>query len=213
MAKLQPYQIYALTRWAGLNEQRGAIATAIALCESGGNTDAHNAVPPDDSYGLWQINMLGAMGPARRAMFGLTSNAQLLDPFKNAEAMARISGNGLNFGPWSCYTRGGYKDHLADAYAATAQGGNWQTVVDAIRKGVPAPSITRQPSGQTGPLAPFSAAIDKLSWIFQAHNWWRIGAVIAGGILIVVALNALLGPTIEPVTRAATRVATKGMVG
>jgi hypothetical protein len=42
------------------------VAVAIALAESGGNPAAHNPVPPDDSWGLWQINMRGHLGPVRR---------------------------------------------------------------------------------------------------------------------------------------------------
>ena len=36
--------------------------TAIALAESGGKSGAHNTTCPDNSYGLWQINMLDEPG-------------------------------------------------------------------------------------------------------------------------------------------------------
>jgi hypothetical protein len=65
---------------------------AIALRESGGNPDAHNPNPPDDSYGLWQINMLGALGTARLQEFGLATKEQLYDPATNAAAAYRIWG-------------------------------------------------------------------------------------------------------------------------
>src|SRR3982750_492240 len=66
------------------------LMAAIALAESNGNPTAHNAVPPDDSYGLWQINMRGKLGPARRQAFGIQSNTELFDPTKNARAMKKI---------------------------------------------------------------------------------------------------------------------------
>ena len=49
------------------------VMAAIGLAESVGNPRAHNpnASTGDNSYGLMQINMLGAMGPERRAAFGI----------------------------------------------------------------------------------------------------------------------------------------------
>ncbi len=75
MTALNSNQLYWLARYAGLVDSRARIAAAIALAESGGNSDAHNgnAATGDDSYGLWQINMIGAMGPARRVEFNGTN--------------------------------------------------------------------------------------------------------------------------------------------
>jgi len=88
---------------AGFSGDALRIAVAIALAESGGNPGAHNSRPPDDSYGLWQINMLGPLGPQRRAMLGLNSNADLYNPMTNARAAFMISGGGTNFNPWSTF--------------------------------------------------------------------------------------------------------------
>lgn len=79
------------------------IAVAVALAESGGNTQAHNGTGQDNSHGLWQINMYGAMGPARRKQFGLTSNEQLFDPAINAKvAYAIFKSQGWRRG-WTTY--------------------------------------------------------------------------------------------------------------
>lgn len=87
------------------------LAAAIALAESGGNPAAHNgnSGTGDDSWGLWQINMIGSLGPARRSQFGLSSNAQLADPGTNARAAVAISQGGKNFTPWTTYTSGAYR--------------------------------------------------------------------------------------------------------
>lgn len=91
------------------NEGPGLMA-AIALAESGGNTQAHNPKPPDDSYGLWQINMIGKLGPERRKAFKISSNSELFDPKKNADAMIKIlDQQGLK--AWSTYTNGAYKKY------------------------------------------------------------------------------------------------------
>jgi hypothetical protein len=103
---------YNLALEAGCPPNNAVIAAAVAQAESGGNASAHNPVPPDDSYGLWQINMLGPLGPARRAQFGLTSNSQLYDPQTNARAMFAISGGCSRFTPWTTYTSGAYRQFL-----------------------------------------------------------------------------------------------------
>lgn len=110
--------IASAARGAGLSGNAVAIAVAIALAESGGDTASHNAIPPDDSYGLWQINMLGSLGPERRQRFGLTSNTQLYDPAVNARVMVALSNGGTNWKPWTTYTRGTYLLYMARGNAA-----------------------------------------------------------------------------------------------
>lgn len=65
---------------------------SVVMPESGGRPWAHNpnASTGDNSYGLWQINMLGAMGPERRRWFGISSNEQLFNPVVNARAALKI---------------------------------------------------------------------------------------------------------------------------
>jgi len=106
-----------------------ALAAAIAMAESSGNPRAYNGRGGDDSYGLWQINMQGALGPARRSQFGLSSNEQLYDPATNARAAFAISGGGSNFSPWTTYTTGAYKKYLSaggGAGSSSAGGGGVQ---------------------------------------------------------------------------------------
>ena len=77
---------------------------AIGMGESGLNPGAHNPKYPDDSYGLFQINMLDEpgyqLGKERRARYGLKSNEQLKDPFLNAKAALDIR-NRQGLGAWS----------------------------------------------------------------------------------------------------------------
>lgn len=85
-------QIYAIARRAGFPPETARRMVAIALKESSGDTRAFNGRGADQSYGLWQINMLGALGPARRAQFGLTSNEDLYDPEINARVAHSLWG-------------------------------------------------------------------------------------------------------------------------
>ncbi len=115
MAELSPAQIAEYAHQAGFRGHDLTVAVAVALAESGGDTRAHNSVPPDDSYGLWQVNMIGGLGPARRDEFGLEANRELFDPAENARAAWEISGHGRSFEPWTTYTNGAYREYLDDA--------------------------------------------------------------------------------------------------
>ncbi len=112
MSRLSPEQIARYAHDAGFRGEDVTIAVAVALAESGGDPRAHNPRPPDDSYGLWQINMLGALGPDRRRDFGLSADRELFDPKENAKAAAGISHGGRTWQPWATYTNGAYRKHL-----------------------------------------------------------------------------------------------------
>jgi hypothetical protein len=115
VSKLSPEQIAQAAHDAGFRGHDLTTAVAVALAESGGDPRAHNPVPPDNSYGLWQINMIGALGPDRRHQFHLDANKELYDPETNAEAAFAISGKGNSFQPWTTFTSGAYKSHLDEA--------------------------------------------------------------------------------------------------
>jgi len=100
---------------------KSAIMAAIALAESSGRSTAHNRTWPDNSYGLWQINMLDRMGPERRRQWGLSSNEQLFDPATNARAAKSVY-DSQGFNAWSVYSSGAYKQFLPAAQAAMAGG-------------------------------------------------------------------------------------------
>lgn len=126
MARLSPEKIAEYAHAAGFRGQDLTVAVAVALAESGGDPHAHNSVPPDNSYGLWQINMLGSLGPARREQFGLDANRELFDPAENARAAWSVSGHGDSFRPWSTYTNGAYKKYVDDARRAIRRMGSGQ---------------------------------------------------------------------------------------
>lgn len=106
---------------AGFRDNALEIAYAVAMGESGAKAKAHNddASTGDDSYGLFQINMLGAMGPERRKLYELKSNEDLFDPAVNARVAYELSEGGKNWSPWSVYNNGAYKKYY-DPKADTA---------------------------------------------------------------------------------------------
>lgn len=119
MTILSPSQIATYAQRTGLTSTQVAIATAIALAESGGDTNAinpGNATDPEYSVGLWQINI--------RAHPQYTV-AQMKDPVQNAFAMFTISNGGTNWNPWGTYTNGSYKSKLG---TITSSGGGGSPV-------------------------------------------------------------------------------------
>jgi CBS domain containing-hemolysin-like protein len=96
---------------AGFRDDSLEIAYAVAIAESAGKPTAHNddESTGDDSYGLFQINMLGAMGPERRKLYSLKKNDELFDPLTNATVAFKLSDEGKNWKPWTMYTNGMYQ--------------------------------------------------------------------------------------------------------
>lgn len=174
--------IAAVAKGAGLTDPGNlATAVAIALAESGGNPQSHNARPPDNSYGLWQINMLGSMGPERRAKFGISSNDQLFDPATNARAMMMLSNNGTNFRPWTTFTSGAFLKHIQEARASVGVAPSTATVSPA---GFTADTAALPGMDQLKAVGSGIAAVG--AWVGNRHNWIRVGFVGLGiGLLFV----------------------------
>lgn len=95
-------ELAELLALAGFHGKAHATAWKLVMRESRGNPLAHNdnAATADDSYGLFQVNMRGYLGTARRDQFNLRSNSQLLDPVVNVRVAYRLSSHGTDFGAW-----------------------------------------------------------------------------------------------------------------
>ena len=104
-----------LLRQAGFPEKDIPTMIGIAGGESSFNPRAFNpdASTGDQSYGLFQINMLGDLGPERRAQFGLKSNEELYDPVTNIRAAKKIYDT-QGLGAWGAYTNQSYKNSMPD---------------------------------------------------------------------------------------------------
>jgi hypothetical protein len=88
-------------------------AWAIAKKESNGRPLAFNgnSLTGDNSYGIFQINMINSLGDDRRMKFDLEHNADLFNPVKNAQIAKHMSKGGLDWSSW----------HIGkDAYTSTS---------------------------------------------------------------------------------------------
>jgi len=77
-------------------------AWAVAKKESNGQPIRFNGNKKtgDNSYGLFQINMISDLGPERRDKFNLRTNSDLLNPVINAKIAYHMSNGGKNWSAW-----------------------------------------------------------------------------------------------------------------
>ncbi len=208
MAKLLQIAIAQYATLAGFKD--AATASAIAMAESGGNPRAHNgnAGTGDDSYGLWQINMLGSMGPSRRKSFGITSNEQLYNPMTNAKAAKKIY-DGQGWNAWSVYKSGAYKK-----YMPSKSDSNWTdgalSVLDNTLLGAPGAALGLL-DGSGGVLGAVDSTIDTgtaisdginvvkdaATWITNPSNWVRVLYVIGGAALVIGGITIMARPLVN----------------
>jgi hypothetical protein len=104
---LKPLQLKHLLSSVGFEGDQLKQAWAVVMKESTGRPMAHNqnSRTGDNSYGLFQINMIGKIGPARLEQYGLSNNEELFDPLTNARIAYIISEGGKNWSAWNGMTR------------------------------------------------------------------------------------------------------------
>ena len=102
LTSLTDKQLRDLLVAVGFEGKALRIAWAIAKKESNGRPLAFNGNPRtgDSSYGVYQINMIGDLGPERRIKFSLDSNSDLFNPVVNAQIAYHMSGGGEDFSAW-----------------------------------------------------------------------------------------------------------------
>lgn len=185
---LSPAQIAGYAQAAGFAGGEIAVATAIAMAESGGNPRAHNsnAATGDNSYGLWQINMLGKLEAPRRLAFGITSNEQLFDPMTNAKAAKHVRMT-QGWTAWSVYGGQAFRSALPEATRAA---------------NAPVPpgdaQFTKNPlTDILDPAAQLERLIDKfLKWI-QAQ-FLRVAMFVGGAFLMWIGVQIFVASKIAP---------------
>lgn len=79
------------------------MAWAVAQKESNCRPMAinNNHKTGDNSYGIFQINMIGELGEARLEKFDLDSKKDLLDPVTNAKIAFHMSNEGSDWSSWT----------------------------------------------------------------------------------------------------------------
>ena len=100
--QLPPKELKAILHEVGFRGERLREAWGTAMKESTGRPRAHNDnhKTGDNSYGLFQINMIGSLGPARLEQYKLDSYEDLFNPLTNAKIAFQMSNGGKNWSAW-----------------------------------------------------------------------------------------------------------------
>lgn len=103
---LTDLELKELLSLVGFKGKDLVVAWAIAKKESNGRPLAFNGnhKTGDSSFGMFQINMIDALGPDRRDKFDLDSNAELFNPVKNAEIAYYMTKGGEDWSSWKGIT-------------------------------------------------------------------------------------------------------------
>jgi hypothetical protein len=177
---MTPKQIEALWVQAGGPKDAAPLMAAIAIAESGGNTDALNNNPAtkDYSVGLWQINYYNGLysdrtaryGPPQ-ALYGDTTVAAMA----NARAAVNLYDGGKGIGNWQ-------GDPAYAAYQANGDAG-LKPFLGYTPTGTPADPGSS--SGGGGGV--FSGIENAIKFVFSV----RMLEVLGGGIMILLGLYLL----------------------
>ena len=105
--QLNNSELISVLRSVGFEGYSLRMAWAVVMKESTRRPFAHNqnSRTGDNSYGLFQINMIGAMGPERLKKYGLDSNEDLFDPRTNATIAYKMSNGGKKWSAWTTYEK------------------------------------------------------------------------------------------------------------
>jgi hypothetical protein len=103
-------QLVELLKAVGFKEKALKTAWAVAKAESNGRPFAFNGNTKtgDSSFGIFQINMIGNLGPDRTDKYKLDLYAELFSPVKNAEIVYRMTKGGTDWSSWSSYKKGAH---------------------------------------------------------------------------------------------------------
>jgi hypothetical protein len=99
---LSDIELVWLLEAVGFEGQELKEAWAIAKKESNGRPLAFNGntLTGDNSYGIFQINMINSLGEDRREKFDLAHNADLFNPVVNAQIAFHMSQGGEVWRAW-----------------------------------------------------------------------------------------------------------------
>ena len=103
---LTDQELLTLLKTVGFEGSGLKQAWSIAKRESNGRPLAYNGnrKTGDSSYGIFQINMIGDLGPERLEKFDLESNKELFDPVTNAEITYYMTNGGIDWSAWKGMT-------------------------------------------------------------------------------------------------------------
>ena len=117
--ELSEAELRELLEAVGFEGKALRTAWAVAMKESNGRPRAHNGDlrTGDNSYGIFQINMLGDLGEDRRDKFNLDTNKELFDPVTNAKIAFFMTAGGADWSSWKVHPGGNNGERYEQFYA------------------------------------------------------------------------------------------------
>lgn len=192
MPTISAGQIATYIKNAGATDSVAVTMVAIALAESGGNTDAIGDVSLENStwgpsVGLWQIRSLNS----EKGTGGTRDEVANHNPQTNANhAMQILNGSGLS--AWSTYTNQAYRAHLP-----------------AANTGVGSPQATDATLASSDSSNPFSSLGKVFTTLAAPGTWTRITVTVVGVIAMLFGIIVIVKQT--SVGKAATGAVKKGV--
>lgn len=178
---------YAVTEWGQNGVEQVAVATAVALAESGGVPDQVTPEPDGStSYGLWQVNSVHGLDPEQlktpegnvRAAGGVYSgayNAHLREHPGDTKG-AIIAG----WQPWTTYRTGAYLAHMPAARRA-AKANPPEGDAEAPESFDPVGDAVDAITGWQDALTRFfGALVDPRTWLRVLAGMVGVGMVVVG---------------------------------
>jgi hypothetical protein len=166
-------QIFDALENVGVYSDKANVGAAIAMAESHGvrycrNLNTNGSI----DKGPFQINDRAHPDVPEKCAFDLQCAAQ---------AAKEISNNGSNWGPWTTYNSGAYKQYLKN-YKTAYPG---KTTAQDVASGPVGDAV----AAVTDPLAGIAGMLGAL---FQASTWFRVGKVILGALFLIIVGYQLL---------------------
>jgi Lysozyme like domain len=172
--KLTDKQIAGAASSAGFAGSDLAIAVAVALAESGGESTAtnHNNNGSTD-YGLWQINSIHSQ---------ILASGKWDDPTSNAKMAYRVfTDAGKRWRPWVTYNTQRYRVFMGRAQIAAG-----------------APGLAPGGGGSSTPavdIPDLGGLLRTIQFLTDYRNWQRVGMFLAGLVLSIFGLWGILKDT------------------
>lgn len=184
---LSAREIGAVAFFVGFPMSAVPTATAIALAESSGNTNAVNRnANGSTDHGLWQIN-----DKAHADL--ITKYGNINDPIANGKAaLAVYKAAGNSFTPWSTYTSGAYKHFLTSSNTSAAKDGA-NNDLETIQSFPNDSTITAKASSPLDNLTatltnPLNAVGSALNTLTSPATWLRVALIVGGALVVMVGI-------------------------
>jgi hypothetical protein len=193
MAVLGAVDLATLAIKAGWRGQGAARATAVMLAESSGDESAHNTRNGNDARGLMQINVKPTAHPeytSRNLYDGPTNVATGYELWKKD-----------GWQPWNSSRAGqALQLPIAEAAVLAAQAKHPELGLKILGEG---PSLSQSAPPANASLLEVGA--NAIKFLTVGRNWGRIGMIVIGGIIVLIAVNTLTKPYTEPVAKLVTK--------